>query len=139
MARKTNVTNDELRSMTPWLLALNGVYFALLLVLFFAGGFDYSLFLGGIWGNLVGVGNFWLLGKSAESALRRRDAKSARTYMNTMYCIRYLGMFLALTVAAVLPFVSVITAAVPLFFPRIAITLKALWETRSSRRKGCGE
>ena len=137
MSKKTNVINDELRSMLPWLLALNGVYFALLVVLFFAGGFDYSLFLGGIWGNLVGVGNFWLLGKSAESALRRRDAKSARTYMNTMYCIRYLGIFLAMTVAAILPFISVITAAVPLFFPRIVITLKTLWETRSSR-KDCG-
>ncbi|MGN1340040.1 MAG: hypothetical protein ACI4WS_07080 [Oscillospiraceae bacterium] len=139
MAKKTNVTNDELRSMLPWLLALNGVYFVLLLVLFFAGGFDYTLLLGGVWGNVVGIGNFWLLGKSAESALRRRDAKSARSYMNTMYCIRYLGMFLALTLAAVLPFISVITAALPLFFPRIAITLKALWETRSERRKGCGE
>ena len=137
MSKKTNVINDELRSMLPWLLALNGVYFALLVVLFFAGGFDYSLFLGGIWGNLVGVGNFWLLGKSAESALRRRDAKSARTYMNTMYCIRYLGIFLAMTVAAILPFISVITAAVPLFFPRIVITLKTLWETRSGR-KDCG-
>ncbi|MGN1108445.1 MAG: hypothetical protein ACI4RK_03600 [Oscillospiraceae bacterium] len=137
MSKKTNVINDELRSMLPWLLALNGVYFALLLVLFFAGGFDYSLLLGGIWGNLVGVGNFWLLGKSAESAVRRRDAKSARTYMNTMYCIRYLGIFLAMTAAAILPFISVITAAVPLFFPRIVITLKALWETRSSR-KDCG-
>lgn len=137
MSKKTNVINDELRSMLPWLLALNGVYFALLVVLFFAGGFDYSLFLGGIWGNLVGVGNFWLLGKSAESALRRRDAKSARTYMNTMYCIRYLGIFLAMSVAAILPFISVITAAVPLFFPRIVITLKTLWETRSSR-KDCG-
>lgn len=137
MSKKTNVINDELRSMLPWLLALNGVYFALLLVLFFAGGFDYSLLLGGIWGNLVGVGNFWLLGKSAESAVRRRDAKSARTYMNAMYCIRYLGIFLAMTAAAILSFISVITAAVPLFFPRIVITLKALWETRSSR-KDCG-
>ena len=139
MSKKTNVTNAELRSMLPWLLALNGVYFALLAVLFFAGGFDHTLLLGGVWGNLVGVGNFWLLGKSAESALRRRDPKSARTYMNTMYCIRYLGIFLAMTAAAVLPFISVITAAVPLFFPRIAITLKTLWETHSSRRNGCGD
>lgn len=136
MSKKTSAANEELRGLVPWLLGLNGVYFALLLVLFFAGGLDYTLLLGGIWGNIIGVGNFWLLGKSAESAVRRRDAKSARTYMNTMYCIRYLGIFIAMTAAAVLPFISVITAAVPLFFPRIAITLKALWETRSSRSKG---
>ena len=139
MSKKSSVTNVELRSMLPWLLALNGVYLALLIVLFFAGGFDYTLLLGGIWGNVVGVGNFWLLGKSAEKAVLRRNPKAARSYMNTMYCIRYLGIFLAMTAAAVIPFVSVITAAVPLFFPRIAITLKALRETRSERRKGCGE
>ena len=136
MAKKTDITASEMRDMLPWFLAVNGAYFALLLVLFFAFGLDYSLLLGGVWGNLVGAGNFWLLGKSAEKAVRRRDAKSARSYMNTMYCIRYLGIFLAMTLAALLPFVSLIAAAVPLFFPRIIITLKTLWETRSDRSKG---
>lgn len=137
MAKKNDVTAAEMRSMLPWFLALNGVYFALLIVLFFAFGFDYSLLIGGVWGNIVSVLNFWLLGKTAEKAVRRSNAKSAQSYMNTMYCIRYLGLFLLMTAAAVLSFVNIAAAAVPLFFPRIIITIKTLWETRSHRSKDC--
>ena len=134
-SRKSNITAEEMRSMLPWFLAVNAVYFALLLVLFFASGLDYTLLLGGVWGNLISVGNFWLLGRSAEKAVQRRNAKSARTYMNTVYCMRYLGIFLSMTIAAVAPFLILVSAAVPLFFPKIIITLKNLWETRASRNK----
>ena len=119
--------------MRPWLLAINAVYFALLIVLFFACGFNYSLLLGGVWGNIAGVGNFWLMGVSAENSLRH-GAKSAQKYMNTLYCVRYLGLFLVMTAAAVLPFIDLLSAAVPLFFPRIVITVKSLWETRTKRK-----
>lgn len=136
-AGKSRITTDEMRGMLPWFLAVNAVYFAVLIVLFFAFGFDYTLLVGGVWGNIAGVGNFWLMGITAEKAVRRRDPKAAQSYMNTMYCIRYLGLFLVMTAAAVLPFVNVVTAAVPLFFPRIIITIKALWEERSRRGKNC--
>ncbi len=134
MAEKNGITAQEMRSMLPWFLVVNAVYFALLLILFFASGLDYTLLLGGAWGNLVCVGNFWLMGRSAEKAIRR-NAKSARSYMNTMYCLRYLGLFLAMTIAGAAPFMNLITAAVPLFFPKLIITLKGLWETRSPRNK----
>ena len=136
-AGKSRITTDEMRGMLPWFLAVNAVYFAVLIVLFFAFGFDYTLLVGGVWGNIAGVGNFWLMGITAEKAVRRRDPKAAQSYMNTMYCIRYLGLFLVMTAAAVLPFVNVVTAAVPLFFPRIIITIKALWEERSRRSRDC--
>ena len=136
-AGKSRITTDEMRGMLPWFLAVNAVYFAVLIVLFFAFGFDYTLLVGGVWGNIAGVGNFWLMGITAEKAVRRRDPKAAQSYMNTMYCIRYLGLFLVMTAAAVLPFVNVVTAAVPLIFPRIIITIKALWEERSRRGKNC--
>ena len=132
-AKRYSVTRQELRAMLPWLLAINVAYFAVLTALFFASGLDYSLLLGGVWGNIAGVGNFWLMGVTAENALRR-GSKSAQRYMNTLYCVRYLGLFLVMTAAGLLPFIDLITAAVPLFFPRIIITVKALWETRTSRK-----
>ena len=66
MAEKNGITAQEMRGMLPWFLVVNAVYFALLLVLFFASGFDYTLLLGGVWGNFACVGNFWLMGRSAE-------------------------------------------------------------------------
>ena len=111
---------------------------ALLLVLFFACGLNYTLLLGGVWGNLVCAGNFFLMGKSAEKSLRRGSGKSAQSYMNTMYCLRYLGLFLAMTAAAFVPFIDLICAAVPLFFPKIIITLRGLWENRTRRSNDTG-
>ena len=75
-AKRYSVTRQELRAMLPWLLAINVAYFAVLTALFFASGLDYSLLLGGVWGNIAGVGNFWLMGVTAENALRR-GSKSA--------------------------------------------------------------
>lgn len=138
MAKKNDITVSEMRSLLPWFLTVNAMYFALLLVLFFAGGFNYPLLLGGVWGNLVCVGNFFLMGRSAEKAVRRGTGKSAQTYMNTMYCLRYLGLFLAMTVAAFVPFIDLICAAVPLFFPKIIYTVKGLWENRARRSDDTG-
>lgn len=133
-ARKNDITGQEMRAMLPWFLSVNAVYFLLLLVLFFSTGLDSALLLGGVWGNAVCVGNFWLMGKSAERAVRR-SAKSAQSYMNTVYCLRYLGIFLAMTIAGIAPFLNLITAAVPLFFPKVILTIRTLWETRAPRKK----
>ena len=127
MAKKNDITVSEMRALLPWFLAVNAVYFALLLVLFFACGLNYTMLL-------VCAGNFFLMGKSAEKSLRRGSGKSAQSYMNTMYCLRYLGLFLAMTAAAFVPFIDLICAAVPLFFPKIIITLRGLWENRTRRR-----
>lgn len=122
---RKRITAQELRKMIPWLSAANAVYFALLLVIFFMCGYDYTLLLGGVWGNAVGIGNFLLMGISAEKAVRR-SAKSAQNYMNTVYCLRYLGVFFAMTAAGVLPFLSLPAAVIPLFFPRLAVTITGL-------------
>ena len=53
MAKKNDITVSEMRALLPWFLAVNAVYFALLLVLFFACGLNYTMLLGGVWGNLA--------------------------------------------------------------------------------------
>ncbi len=118
---------EEMRSLLPYYAVANAAYFLVIIVLFFALKFDYTLIVGAIYGNILTVANFFLLGKSAQKALRR-TAKSAQTYMNTMYCLRYLGLFVLLAIAAVTPFVNLIAAIIPLFFPKIIITIRALRE-----------
>lgn len=49
MAKKNDITVSEMRALLPWFLAVNAVYFALLLVLFFACGLNYTMLLGGVW------------------------------------------------------------------------------------------
>lgn len=118
---------EEMRLLLPYYLAVNAAYFLVIIVLFFALGFDYTLIIGAIYGNILTVTNFFLLGKSAQNAVKR-TAKSAQTYMNTMYCLRYMGLFALLAIAAVTPFVNLIAAIIPLFFPKIIITIRAFRE-----------
>ncbi len=118
---------QEMRSLLPYYLVVAGVYFVVIMVLFFALGFDYTLILGAIWGNIVCIANFYLLGKTAQIAVRK-SPKAAQTYMNTMYCLRYLGIFAAMTAAALLPIFNLIAAVVPLVFPKIVITIRAIRE-----------
>lgn len=116
---------EEMRSLAPYFLTIGGIYMAIMAVLFFALEFDYTLLIGGLYGIIIAVLNFFLLGKTAQTALRK-SAKAAQNYMNIMYCVRYLGQFLLLTLGALAPFISLIAAAIPLFFPRIAITIRAI-------------
>ncbi|MGN0687966.1 MAG: hypothetical protein ACI4KA_07675 [Oscillospiraceae bacterium] len=126
-AKNKRIVLQEMRSLLPYFAAVNAVYFAVLFVLFFATGFDYTLITGGLFGNAVCVLNFYILGVTAEIALRK-SAKSAQTYMNLMYCVRYLGMFFMMSAAALLSCLNLFAAIVPLLFPKPVIMLRALRE-----------
>lgn len=123
--KKNQPVYEEMRSLSPYYLIISGIYMVVVTALCFALNFDYSLPIGGLYGIMISALNFLLLGKSAQSALKR-SAKSANTYMSAMYCVRYLGLFAMLTIGALAPFISLIASAIPLFFPRIAITVRAL-------------
>ncbi len=116
-----------MRSLAPYFLAVNAVFFAVIIVLFFAMGYDYTLILGGIYGNIICVLNFWLLGITAQISVRK-TAEDAQRYMKSMYGLRYFGMFAAMSIAAFLPFVNLLAAVIPLIFPKLAITLRAIRE-----------
>lgn len=116
MTRRNQPVYEEMRSLAPYFLTVSGIYMAIMAVLCFAPKFDHSLFIGGLYGIVIAVLNFLALGKTAQTALKK-SAKSAQTYMNAMYCIRYLGLFALLTIGALAPFISLIAAAIPFSSP----------------------
>ncbi len=126
-AKKTQIITQEMRSLRPYYLVINAVYFTVVLILFFALGYNYTLITGAVYGNIITVLNFYLLGKTAQKAIRMTP-KSAQGYMNAMYCVRYLGLFAAMTIAALVPFIELLTAVIPLLFVKIAITIRAIRE-----------
>lgn len=134
-SKKDQPIYAEMRSLSPYYLILSGIYLAAVTILCCAMGGDYTLPVGAVYGIILGALNFLLLGKSAQAALERPDSKSAQTYMNIMYCVRYLGLFGLLTIAALIPFINLIAAAIPLFFVRIAITVREIKNGRVKRTK----
>ncbi len=124
--RKNEPIYEEMRSLAPYFLIISGIYMAVLIILFFAASFDYTLLTGGIYGIIVSALSFLFLGKTAQAAVKKASAKSAQTYMSGMYCVRYLGLFALLTLGALAPFISLITSVIPLFFVKFAILIRAL-------------
>lgn len=122
--KKNEPIYKEIRSLSPFFLIISGIYMAVLAIIFFAAGYDYTLLVGGIYGILIAVLNFFTLGKTAQTAVKKASAKSAQTYMSGMYCVRYLGLIALLTLGAIAPFISLITAIIPLFFPKFAILIR---------------
>lgn len=122
-----------MRSLSPYYLTMSGIYLITATILCFAFGGDYSLPIGAVYGIILSALNFFVMGKSAQAALQKGSSKSAQTYMNIMYCVRYLGLFGLLTVAAIVPFINLIAAAIPLFFVRIAITIREIKNGRAER------
>lgn len=133
--KKDQIVYDEMRSLSPYYLTLSGIYLAIVTILCCAFGGDYSLPIGAVYGIVLGALNFLLMGKSAQAAVTKQTSKSAQTYMNLMYCLRYLGLFALLTVAALVPFINLIAAVIPLFFVRIAIMIREIIKERVKRTK----
>ena len=122
LSKKNQPVYLEMRSLAPYFLMVSGIYMAVMIVLSFALR-DYTLPVGGLYGIIVAVLNFLMLGKCAQKAVRKTE-KQANVYMSGMYCLRYLGLFGLLTIGALAPFISLIAAAIPLFFTRIAIMVR---------------
>lgn len=133
MSKKNQPIYSEIRSLAPYYLVMSGIYLVIMTILCCAFGGDYSLPIGAVYGIVLSALNFLLLGISAQNALGKSTPKSAQTYMNLMYCLRYLGLFALLTAAALIPFINLIAAVIPLFFVRIAITVREIKTERAER------
>ena len=69
--KKNEPIYEEIRSLSPFFLIISGIYMAVLTVIFFAAGYDYTLLVGGIYGIIIAALNFLILGKTAQAAVPR--------------------------------------------------------------------
>lgn len=126
MKQKTNIPLEELRATVPAFIGGNLVLLAGCAIYGIFCGFDWRMFTGIIAGNIISAANFYLMGRSVERTIKRRNAKKAQFHANASYAVRYLGMFAALAVLLALKVVLIVPAVVPLFFPRIYYFINAL-------------
>ena len=84
-----------------------------------------------LWGNIlsagVGILNFFLMGLSVQKALDK-DEKDAKTAMRLSQVYRTLLLFVALVVGIVLPVFNNWAVVIPIFFPRIAIMFRPVFD-----------
>lgn len=111
--------------MLPSVLAYNGAVLLTILAAGFAFGHDWRLYTGLLVGNLLFAANILLIGVTAVSIVRTREVKRGQFLGNFSYGARYIGTFLILALLLTFDLISLFTAAIPLFYPKIYYTVRA--------------
>ncbi len=125
----------ETKYMAAWVLILSAVMQAVFLVI---GQWDYTVLLGNLLSAAAVVGNFFGMAVGIQRALEK-DEKDAKQAIRASSSIRLLAMFVVLAVGVLLPCFSTWTTIIPLFFPRLIIALRPLWDKKTGREEHTDE
>ena len=93
------------------------------------GRWDYRVLLGNLLSLFVSVANFYIMGISVQKALGM-DSSQAGNVMRASQGLRYIGIFIFTMIGVLLPWFNTVAVIVPLFFPRIAVSLRPIFDKK---------
>ena len=112
----------ETRYIALAVLILSALMQAVYLVI---GQWDHTVLLGNLYGALVAVGNFFLMGLTVQHCLTM-EPDEARKRMKLSQQGRMLMLLVLCVIGGVLPFLNTIAVLIPQLFPRIGVTIRGL-------------
>lgn len=118
----------ETRYIALWVVIFSVLTQAVFLII---GKWDYTVLLGNILSASVAVINFLLMGISVQNAVDKEE-KDARTVMKISQLYRNLLLLGTAVLGIVLTCFNSWTVIIPLFFPRIAISIRPLFDKKKS-------
>ena len=126
----SDMINKELSFILPRTLIFNAIVYVATLPFY---GFGVEIPLGILTGTAAVLVNFVLLGRASERAIER--AAFAKRYMLLWFIIRMFIMAVFITAAIKIPMINLFAAVVPLFYPKLAYTLNAVYELKKQGRR----
>ena len=111
-----------------WVLVLSALTQSVFLVI---GKWDYTVLLGNILSGAVAILNFFLMGITVQRALEKNE-EDAKKSIKVSQLYRFLFLVVTVIIGVVLPCFSTWTVIIPMFFPRIAILFRPLFDKRKS-------
>ncbi len=118
----------ETKYIALWVLLLSVLMQAVFLVI---GKWDYTVLLGNVLSGAAAILNFFLMGITVQNAVEK-DEKDAKSSMKVSQLYRFLFLVVVVIIGAVLPYFSIWTVIIPLFFPRIAIAFRPFFDKKMS-------
>ena len=112
----------ETTYVAGWVVILDVVMIAVFLL---AGAFDPTVLAGGVLGGVTAVVNFLLMGLTIQGAIGLEE-KDARTRLKGSHSLRMVMQMVVGILGAVLPCFNLWAVLIPLFFPRIAVTVRSM-------------
>lgn len=106
-------------------LLLQSVYLIL-------GRWDYTVLFGNLLGGAVATANFFIMGITVQKALGKEE-KDAKNLMKLSQSLRLFMLFAVALIGYIVPVFNMVAVVVPFLFPRIAVTLRALFIKKQSK------
>ncbi len=90
---------------------------------------DYTVLIGNLWGIIIAVGNFFVMGLFVQKAVTQ-DEKEARQTVRASQSLRMAGIFVLAAVGLIIfkQTPTRVAIVIPLIFPRIAIMIRPLMD-----------
>ncbi len=126
MKRIDPVVLKETKYILFWSIILSALMQAVFLVI---GKWDYTVVLGNALSVFVSVLNFFLMGFAIQKALEK-DEKDAKGFLTMSRSYRFLLLIIGVVVGIVCTCFNTVSVIIPIFFPRIAIMFRPLFEKK---------
>ena len=112
---------------TKYIAAFSVIFSCLMQAVFLIiGKWDYTVLLGNLWGIIISVGNFFVMGLFVQKAVTQSEDEARKTVKNSQ-SLRFMALLVLTIVGVCIPkafhFVAVL---VPLLFPQLAIFIRPL-------------
>ena len=116
----------ETKYIAAWIFIFSVLMQAVFLVI---SEWNYTVLLGNILSAVFSVLNFFLMGLTVQKALDK-DEKEAKTLVKVSQLYRSLMILVVTVVGVALPCFNTVAVIVPVFFPRIAIAMRPLFDKK---------
>ena len=93
------------------------------------GKWDYTVLLGNLFGFIIVVTNFLLMGITVQKAVLKEE-KEAKYLMKRSQTLRFLLLFAVAIIAYLVNVFNLIAVVIPYLFPRIAIAFRPLFNKK---------
>jgi hypothetical protein len=126
MKQVDTAVRRETLYIAAWVAVMSVLMQAVFLVI---GRWDYTVLLGNLLGGAAAVGNFFLMGLTVQSAVNKEE-KEAASMMKLSQKLRLLMLLVAAVLGVALPWFYLWATLIPLFFPRIAVAFRPVFNRR---------
>ena len=116
----------ETKYIAAWIFIFSVLMQAVFLVI---SEWNYTVLLGNILSAVFSVLNFFLMGLTVQKALDK-DEKEAKTLVKVSQLYRSLMILVVTVIGVALPCFNTVAVIVPVFFPRIAIAMRPLFDKK---------
>ena len=116
----------ETKYIAAWIFIFSVLMQAVFLVI---SEWNYTVLLGNILSAVFSVLNFFLMGLTVQKTLDK-DEKEAKTLVKVSQLYRSLMILVVTVIGVALPCFNTVAVIVPVFFPRIAIAMRPLFDKK---------